>query len=138
MSRAVLVLASQAIRDKAIAWVRSAPDKARVEFKDPRRTVDQNDKMWPMLTDIAMQHLWHGIRMGTNDWKLVFLDALVRETRIVPNLADNGFVNLNQSSSDLSVGEMSAMIELMYAWGADPAHPVVWSDPADLSRARAA
>jgi hypothetical protein len=131
MGRAALVIANDTIRERAISWIRKAPLFTRVEYKGPKRTPQQNDKMWPMLTDIATQHLWHGIRLEPNDWKLVFLDALDRETRIVPNLAGNGFVNLNQSSSDLSVAEMRDMIEVMYAWGADPSHPVVWSEPAE-------
>jgi hypothetical protein len=131
MSRAVLILATDKVRERALHWVKIAPPLTRIEFKGPKRTLPQNDRMWAMITDIAAQHLWHGLRMDTNDWKLVFLDALDRETRIVPNLAGNGFVNLNQSSSDLSVAEMRDMIEVMYAWGADPSHPVVWSEPAE-------
>jgi len=75
-----------------------------------------------MLTDVARQQTWppgpHGIKLLPNDWKLIFLDALKREVRTVPNLDSTGFVNLSGSSSDLSKEEMSEMIELMTAWGA--------------------
>jgi hypothetical protein len=69
--------------------------------------------MWSMLTDIARELPWHGIKLKPDDWKLVFLDALKRETRMVPNLDGNGFVNLGRSSSDLSKSEMSDLIELI-------------------------
>lgn len=36
---------------------------------------------------------------------------------------------MGDSSSDLTVAEMSDLIEIMYAWGADAAHPVTWSEP---------
>jgi hypothetical protein len=83
--------------------------------------------MWAMLTDIAKQLPWHGVRLRPDDWKLVFLDALKREVRMVPNLDGNGFVNLGRSSSDLSKGEMSDLMELMTAFGAQ--HGVVFTDP---------
>lgn len=128
-ARATLILANDRMRQQAVRWIMKAPLGTRVEFKRARRSMDQNAKMWAMLADISRQHLWHGLRLDTGDWKLVFLDALNREMRMVPNLDGNGFVNLSRSSSDLSVGEMSDMIELMYAWGADPAHAVAWSEP---------
>lgn len=129
MEREFVILAQDRHRQRAVQLVMSAPQYARVEFKPPKRTLDQNAKMHAMLGDIAKQHLWHGLHLPKDDWKLVFLDALHREMRLVPNLDGTGFVSLNKSSSDLSVGEMSDMVELMYAWGADPAHPVIWSEP---------
>lgn len=127
MARALLVLANDTIREKAIRWIRGLPKDTRVEFKSPKRTLDQNSKMWAMLTDVAEQVLWCGIRLSADDWKLMFLDALKREVRMVPNLDRNGFVNLGRSSSDLGIDEMSDVIELMYAFGAREG--VVWSEP---------
>jgi hypothetical protein len=37
---------------------------------------------------------------------------------MVPNIDGNGFVSLGRSSSDLSVGEMSDLIELILMFGA--------------------
>lgn len=118
MSRAMLILTNEASRAKAISWVRAAPRGTRLEFKEPRRTLAQNDLMWAMLTDVAEQVSWHGLRLSADDWKLVFLDALKREVRIVPNIDGNGFVNLGRSSSDLSKSEMSDLIEIIAAFGA--------------------
>jgi len=133
MSRALLVLWNDAMRAKAIEWIRRAPKEARVTFKGPQRTLPQNDKMWAMLTDVSTQLAWYGKRMTPDDWKLVFLDGLKRELRLVPNITGDGFVNLNRSSSDLSVEEMTNMIELMFAFGAE--HGVVWGDPKEKVRA---
>ena len=80
-----------------------------------------------MLTDVSMQLKWHGLRLSTEDWKLVFLDALNREVRMVPNIDGTGFVNLGRSSSDLSKGEMSDLFELIHSFGAK--HGVVFHDP---------
>ncbi len=82
-----------------------------------------------MLTDIATQVQHHGQRLTPDDWKILFLAALKSELRMVPNLDNTGWVTLGRSSSDLSKSEMSALIELMFAYGA--AHGIVWSDPAE-------
>jgi hypothetical protein len=129
MSRAFLVLHNDAMKARAIDWISKAPKETRVTFQGPRRTLDQNARFWAMATDIATQVKWHGIRLSPEDWKLLFLDSLKRELRIVPNIDGTGFVNLGRSSSELSKGEFADMIELMLMFGAN--HGVVWSDPAE-------
>lgn len=127
MSRALVVINTAADRDKAIGWCKGAPWGTRVEFKRAKRTLPQNDRMWAMLSDLAAQLPWHGLKLTPDDWKLVFLDGLDREVRAVPALDGKGFVNIGTSSSDLSKDEMSNLIELMFAFGAQ--HGVIWSDP---------
>lgn len=126
MSRAVIVINSQADRAKAANWCMKAPTGTRIEFKAAKRSIPQNDKMWAMLTEVAQQVDYHGTKLTPDDWKLIFLDGLKREMRIVPNLDGNGFVNLGRSSSDLSKGEMADLITLIEAWGLQ--HGVVFSD----------
>ena len=133
MSRALLVLANDTFRERALDWIRRAPKDTRVEFKGPKRSLDQNSRMWAMLTDVATQVVWHGVRLSPDDWKLVFLDGLKRELRLVPNIDGNGFVNLGRSSSDLSKEEMSDLFELMDAFGAT--HGVEFHDPREKDRA---
>lgn len=130
MSRALVVIASSADRAKLCQWVQKAPWNTRVELKAPKRTLPQNDRMWAMLTDLAQQLPYHGVRLTAEDYKLIFLDALKRELghplRIVPNVDGTGFVNLGTSSSDLSKDEMSMLIELIAAFGAK--HDVKFQD----------
>lgn len=131
MSRALLVLDSDFQRRKAAEWAWHLKDGTRVEFKGPKRTLDQNSLFWVLLTEVATQLRWHGQKLTPDDWKLQFLDALRRskqeELRIVPNIDNTGFVNLSSSSSDLSKDEMSEMIELIYAFGAK--HEVTFHTP---------
>lgn len=125
MSRATLILNSELVRDKAVRWINGVPPGTRVEFKAPKRTLPQNDKMWAMLTEISEQIVYHGVKLTPDDWKLLFLDALKREVRTVPNLDGNGIVSLGRSSSDLSREEMADLIEIINEWGAR--HDVVFS-----------
>ena len=133
MSRALITINGEADRAKAARWAMGMPTGARIEFKEPKRSLPQNDRMWAMLTDIATQLPWHGVKLTPDDWKLVFLDGLKRELRLVPNLEGNGFVNLGRSSSDLSKQEMSDLMELISAFGAN--HGVVFHDPESQERA---
>jgi len=119
MSRAAIILNSRAERERAANWAAKLPSGTRVEFKEAKRSLPQNDRMWAMLTEVATQVHWHGVKLTPNDWKLVFLDALKRETRTVPNIDGTGFVELGRSSSDLSKSEMGDLIELIYAFGAE-------------------
>lgn len=126
MSRVAVILNCRAAREKAAKWVLNAPLNARFELKEPKRSLPQNDRMWAMLTDVSRQVSHHGVKLAPDDWKLVFLDALGRELRMVPNLDGTGFVNLGRSSSDLSKAEMTDLIELIFAYGAS--HGVEFHD----------
>lgn len=127
MSRALITIRGSADRARVATWAANAPYGTRVEFKATKRTIPQNDRMWAMLTDIARQLPWHGVKLTPADWKLIFLDSLKRELRIVPNIDGTGFVNLGRSSSDLSKDEMGDLMELIAAFGAK--HGVRFNDP---------
>lgn len=121
-------------RDMAIGWIdraiaRGDGGDAWSMIVTDTRTDDQNRKLWPMLEDVSRQVTHHGVSLSKEDWKLIFMDGLNREMRIVPNLDGDGFVNLGRSSSRLSKAEFSDLIELIYAYGAK--HGVVWTDPSD-------
>jgi hypothetical protein len=118
MGRATLILNSRTNRDRAHAFVKGAPNGTRVTFNASKRSIPQNDRMWAMLTDVSEQLEWHGVKLKAEDWKLVFMDALNREVRMVPNIEGTGFVNIGTRSSDLSKEEMSDLIELIFAFGA--------------------
>lgn len=122
MTRYLVTLRSTTERERAINMVRSAPTGSRVEVKGAKRTLPQNDRFWAMLTDVATQLKWHGIRLRPDDWKQLFLDALSRENRgtmrVLPNLDEDGFVTLHRGSSDLTKAEMGDLMELISAFGA--------------------
>jgi len=126
MSRYLITIRSDADREKASRWAAHAKEGMRVEFKEAKRSSEQNDKLWAMLTEVAAQVQWHGIKLTPEDFKFIFLDALKRELRVVPNIDGTGFVNLGRSSSDLSKSEMSDLIELIHAFGAS--HGVAFKD----------
>lgn len=117
MSRALLTLRTIADRDRACRWVRQAPIGSRVEFKSPRRTLPQNDRMWAMLTEIARQVDWYGQKLTPDDWKDVFTASL-RRAHVVPGI-DGGFVPLGMRTSDMTKEEMSDLFSLIEAFAAE-------------------
>jgi len=130
MTRYLVTLYGPRSKQEAMKIIAAAPAGTRVEIKAAKRTLAQNDRMWAMLTDVATQIPWHGVKLRPDDWKLIFLDALRREIggemSIVPNLDGTGFVNIGTSSADLDKDEMSMLIELIFKFGAE--HKVVFHD----------
>ena len=70
------------------------------------------------MSDISEQVNWHGRKLTTEQWKHIFTAALTK-LDVVPNLAGDGFVVLGQSTSKMTVGELSNLIELINAFGAE-------------------
>lgn len=118
MGRATVIIKDNAARKTAAHWLSKAPMGTVVEFRRSKRSVDQNARMWAMLTDVARQLKWHGERLETDEWKVLFLDALGRESRVVPGI-NGGIVSLGTSSSKLTKDEMSDLMEVIAAFGAN-------------------
>lgn len=116
MSRATIIITSAADRQRALSWVQQAPINTVIEFRESKRTIRQNDKMWATLSDVAAKAKYHGRKLSPDDWKLVFMSGLEREMDIVPTLDGSGFVNLNGRSSKLTREEMSNLIEIIHAY----------------------
>lgn len=116
MSRALLVLVNDQIRARALHWVKIAPVGTRLELKKPKRSLEQNALMWVLLTQVADQLEWHGQKYSADDWKDFVLHSL-RRARWMPG-EDGGMIPIGLRTSDLSKEEMTELIELLLAFGA--------------------
>lgn len=125
----VFFLVHDNARANAVEAVRTAPDGYCVEVKQRTRTLEQNAKMWAMLSDVARQVVWHGQVLTPENWKDVFTAALKRQ-QVVPGI-DGGFVVLGTSTRRMTKGEMAELVEFMYAFGAE--RSVLWSDPMEVA-----
>lgn len=96
------------------------------------RTFDQNALMWALLTDISRQVMWpvdgEMRKLDKDDWKTIVSAGLERHQRIAKGI-DGGFVLLGKRTSRMTKTEMSELIELIYAFGAQQG--VEWSNPAN-------
>lgn len=127
MSRALVVITSAADRAKAVHWIGIAPWNTRIEFKAPKRSLPQNDRMWAMLTDVAAHMKRQGKDYTTDQWKAIFMHACGKEVSFLPSLDGKTFIPWGSSSSDLSKQEMTDLIEYIHAWGAE--NSVSFNDP---------
>lgn len=118
MSRALIVVNSDRDRKRAANWSRQSPAGTRIEFKGVKRTLPQNDHMWALLTEVARQKTHSGRRYTADQWKVLFMHACGREVQFIPSLDGSTFIPWGQSSSDLSVPEMTDLIEFILSWGA--------------------
>ncbi len=98
-------------------WIKamlSAGHRMQVEARKQTRSLDQNNIMWSCLTDLSNQVTWFGT-------------GHLNGQELHPNMDGTGFISINRgsSTSDMTIAEMSAVIELCHAFGADK--DVKWS-----------
>lgn len=89
-----------------------------VTVKPETRSLEQNARLWAMLTEVSEQVEWYGRKLTPTDWKHIFSSSL-RKLEVVPNLDNTGFVALGLSTSNMTRGEMSDMQTLIEAFGAE-------------------
>lgn len=112
------ILIDDARRGNALAAVRQAPTGYVVEIRPQTRSLDQNARLWAMLTDVSEQVLWYGKHLSPDDWKDVF-SASLRQTRVVPTIDGDGFVPLGMRTSTMTKAEFGALMDLIEAFGAE-------------------
>jgi hypothetical protein len=103
-------------RRRAQEDVRTAQDGDIVTVSEPTRSLLQNSRMWATLGDIAKQVDWYGRKLSSEEWKMV-LSASLKKQDVVPGI-DGGFVVMALSTSKMTKAEMSELIELAMAFGA--------------------
>ncbi|HJV73139.1 MAG TPA: recombination protein NinB [Noviherbaspirillum sp.] len=132
IAKRLFVLANDHARRNAAQFCMTAPDGWFIRGSEPTRTLDQNAKLWPMLDDISKQVVWYGEKLSKEEWKDVFTAGL-KKSRVVPGIY-GGFVICGQHTSTMPKRLFCELIELMYAFGAQRAPAVVWSDPQEVAR----
>lgn len=81
--------------------------------------------MWASLSEVSEQVVWHGRKLSSENWKDI-LTASLKKQEVVPGI-DSGFVILGNSTSRMTKSEMSDLIDLIHAFGAE--HGVKFSEP---------
>ncbi len=114
----MFVLSHAEARRRAAQAVAEAPEGYAVRISEQTRTSAQNARLWAALHDISEQVEWHGRRLSAEDWKHVFTASL-RKLSVVPNLDGTGFVALGLSTSRMGKRELSDLLELIAAFGAE-------------------
>ncbi|KCZ47732.1 recombination protein NinB [Hyphomonas sp. CY54-11-8] len=108
-------VSSEAQRQTLIRDILKAPLGFVVTARRNKRSNDQNDLMWVLLTQYAKQAELRGQKWSKEQWKCIFMQKLGHEVHVLPTLDGQSWFPEGHRSSQLSKAEMSDMIELIYA-----------------------
>ena len=96
--------------------ISQAPEGYVCIVKEATRSLEQNARLWAMLTDVSNQVDWYGQTLTPEEWKCV-LTAAMKKQKVVPGI-DGGFVVIGARTSKMGVREMGELMELIEAFGA--------------------
>lgn len=125
MSGQTIILGGAHQRFTAKKLIDLAPVNAVVNVREPTRTVDQNDKMWAMISDIARAKP-EGRRHTPDDWKAIFMNACGWECQFLEGLDGRPFPK-GFRSSRLTKSQMANLITYIQEYG--DRHGIDWSEP---------
>lgn len=98
-------------------WI-MAGHRLQIEVKAQTRSLEQNARLWAMLTDVSRQVDWYGQKLTPEEWKDVFSAAL-RQQKVVPGIENGKFVVLGQRTSQMTRAQMTELQDFMEAFGAE-------------------
>ena len=118
-----IFLRSKQQQQSAINAILASPlDNERpitIKILEYRRNLDQNAKFHAMLGDIARQVKWCGRKLKPEQWKVLLISGHAIATKegadVLPGL-EGEYVNIRESSAEMSVGRMASLIEYTMAW----------------------
>lgn len=126
MAGQTVILAGKADRSVAKSLIDMAPVNAVVKISAPRRTAEQNDKLWAMLSDISRAK--PGGRYATPDvWKAVFCHACGHAVQFETGLNGQPFP-MGYRTSRMTKSQMADLITFILQWGDE--NGVQWSNEA--------
>jgi len=117
-TRATVQIKTKADRNLIARWAAGVPEGTTVEFRAPRRSNDANAMMWSLLSQIAKQVEWYGQKLTAEDWKDI-TSASLRRYHVVPGIDAGTVVPLGMRTSQMTKEEMTALIELIIAFGTE-------------------
>lgn len=119
-----LILRGDVQRQLAKQLIDKAPVDAVVNIREAKRSLDQNAKMWAMLSDISRAKPG-GLCYTSSDWKCVFMNACGHEVQFLQGVDGKPFP-AGLKTSNLTVAEMRELIEYLYWFGAE--NGINWSE----------
>ena len=122
-----IILVGDKQRDLAHDLIDRAPWDAVVKISEARRTPDQNEKMWAMLSDISRAKP-EGRVWPPETWKAAFMHFLGHEIQWQPGLDGQTPFPVGFRSSRMTKGQMADLITCILEYG--DRHGVRWSDEA--------
>ena len=123
-----IILRGPEQRALAKRLIDAAPVDGVVKIGAAKRSTEQNDKMWAMLSDISRAKP-EGRMHTPETWKALFMSACGHAVQFEHGLDGQPFP-VGFRSSRLTKAQMSDLIEFIYSYGSE--HGVVWSEPVHM------
>ncbi|ENM6787328.1 recombination protein NinB [Escherichia coli] len=93
-----------------------------IRITDYKRNLAQNAKFHAMVADISRQVKWCGRWLKPEQWKVLLISghavATKQEADVLPGL-EGEYVNIRESSAQMSVKRMASLIEYTTSWVVD-------------------
>ena len=112
-----VILRSEYQRELAKQYIDKAPADAVMRLSKPTRSLDQNSKMWVLLSDISRAKPL-GRRHPPEGWKNLFMYACGHEIQFEQGLDGRPFP-VGFRTSKMTSEQMSDLIEYIYAFGSE-------------------
>ena len=122
-----VILRGKSQRDFVKAMIDRAPVDAVVRISEATRNLDQNARMWAMLSDVSRAKP-EGRHWTPETWKCAFMHSLGHQVKFCEGLDGSGPFPLGFHSSRLTVRQMADLITVIQEYG--DRHEVRWTDPA--------
>lgn len=113
-------------RALACALIEKAPTDAVVTIKEATRNLDQNAKLWAMLSDISRAKP-EGRHWTPEVWKCALMHSLGHQVRFCDGLDGSGPFPIGFQSSRLTKRQFADLITVAQEYG--DRHGVKWSEP---------
>jgi hypothetical protein len=104
-------------RDFAHRLIQSAPEGSVMKVSKPTRTLDQNNRLWAMLSEISAAKP-EGRELTPESWKAIFCHALGHEQRFEMALDGKGFVPLGFRTSRMTKEQFSDLFLVIEEYAA--------------------
>ncbi len=121
-----VILRGASQRALAKQLIDRAPADAVVRVSEATRNLDQNARMWAMLSDVSRAKP-EGRHWTPETWKCAFMHSLGHQVKFCEGLDGSGPFPLGFHSSRLTVRQMADLITVIQEYG--DRHGVRWTDP---------
>ena len=119
-----VILVGDIQRAFAKRLIDAAPAGAVINVRQATRTVDQNDLMWALLSDLSRAKP-QGRKETPDMWKAIIMKACGHAVQFTMGIDGEPFP-VGYRTSKLTKGQMSDLIEFIYAYGAE--NGVIFND----------
>lgn len=120
-----IILRGPAQRAMAKRLIDAAPTDGVVNVSGPKRNLDQNARLWAMLSDISRAKP-EGRHWTPETWKAAFMHSLGHQCQFAEGLDGSGPFPVGFRSSRLTVRQMADLITVIQEYG--DRHGVRWSE----------